>query len=73
MRLAVFAVIMFIAINFLSNSKSSLNIPTFDPKVLGTFSPQIENGQKWLEIELNKLKLQALDQAFEKVKSSIIK
>lgn len=73
MRLAVFAVLMFIAINYLSSSKSSLNIPTFDPKVLGAFSPQFENGQRWIETEINKFKLQALEQAFEKVKSSIIK
>lgn len=73
MRLAVFAVLMFLAINYLSNSKSSLTIPAFDTKVLGAFSPQIENGQKWLETTINKFKLQALDQIFENIKKTIIK
>lgn len=73
MRLGVFAVLIFLAIGYLSNSKSSLSIPNIDPKVLGDFSPQIEQGQLWVETEINKLKESAVDQALEKIKSSILK
>lgn len=73
MRLGVFAVLIFLAIGFLSNSKSTLTIPNIDPKILGDYSPQIEQGQKWVETEISKLKEQAVDQALEKIKSSILK
>jgi len=73
MRIVVFAVIMYLAVGFLSNSKSNINISSLDPKVLGDFAPQVEQGQKWIEIEINKLKSQALDQAFERIKNSILK
>lgn len=73
MRLAIFAVLMFLAIGYLSNSKSNIKIPALDSKVLGDYSPKIEQGQKWLEIEFNKIKEQAINQFFDKIKSSILK
>ena len=73
MRLGVFAVLIYLAIGFLSNSKSNLNIPSINPSVLGAATPQIEQGQKWLEKEYNNLKAQALDQIFTKIKESILK
>jgi len=75
MRLGVFAVLVFIAIGYLSNSKSNITLPSVDnlKPYLGNFNPQIEQGQKWLETEINKLKKSAVDQALEKIKSSILK
>lgn len=73
MRLGVFIVLIYIAIGFLSNSKSNLKISNFDTKVLGDYSPKIEQGQRWLETEVVKLKTQAIDQMFIKMKNSILK
>ncbi len=68
-RLGVFIVLIYLAIGFLSNSTSNINISSFDPKVLGDFSPQIQKGQQYLENEINKYKNQALDQLFLKIRS----
>ena len=73
MRLGVFIVFIYLAIGFLSNSKSNINIPNLDSKVLGTFSPQIEQGQKFVESEILKIKEQALNQIFDQVKKTILK
>ncbi len=72
-RLAVFMVLISLAIGYLSNSKSTINLSFFDSKVLGDYSPKIEDGQKWFNVEVLKLKEQALDQFFLKIKSSILK
>lgn len=73
MRLVVLAILMSLAIGFLSNSKSNIKIPALDSKVLGDYSPKIEQFQKWLNDEVLKLKEQALNQFFDKIKSSILK
>lgn len=73
MRLLVFGVLIYLAIGYLSHSSSNLKTPNFDTKVLGAFSPQINQGQKWLEIEFNQLKLQIVEQFFAKIKSSLLK
>lgn len=73
MRLAVFSVLIFLAIGFLSNSKSNINIPAFDSKILGAFSPQVEQGQKYIENEVLKIKEQALNQIFDQIKKSVLK
>lgn len=72
-RLAVFTVLIALAIGYLSNSKSSVIIPNFDTKILGTFSPQFEQGQKYIETEYLKLKEQAINQFFDRLKSSFTK
>ena len=72
MRLGVFVVLIFLAIGFLSNSKSNLSIPTNIPYI-GNFSPQLEYGQKWLEQEYLKAKEQAINQIFDRIKLTIIK
>lgn len=73
MRLVVFVILVSLAIGYLSNSKSNITLPQIDSKVLGDFSPKINEAQKWLNNEINKLKSQALDQVFKKIKSSILK
>lgn len=73
MRLGVFAVLIYLAISYLNNSSSNLKVPNFDPKVLGAFSPQIEQGQKYINLQFFKLKEQALDQFFDHLKRSILK
>lgn len=73
MRLGVFAVILAISIGYLSNSKSNINIPTIDPNVLGDYSPKIVAAQNWVQTEFKKFQSQALDQIFEKIKTSLLK
>lgn len=73
MRLVVFGVLISLAIGYLSNSKSTLNITVLDPKVLGDYSPKIEEGQQWLNTKISKLKEQALNQFFDKIKNSVLK
>ncbi|MFA7301152.1 MAG: hypothetical protein WC069_02495 [Candidatus Shapirobacteria bacterium] len=73
MRLGVFAVLIYLAIGYLSTTNSNINIPKITPQVLGDYSPKIEQTQKWINTEVVKLKEQALDQFFAKIKSSILK
>ena len=73
MRLGVLAALMYLAIGYLSNSKSNINIPQINGNVLGDYTPKIEEGQKWISQEFFKLKEQAINIFFDKIKNSILK